>query len=93
MFLTGAAIFAWIPAFWVLPTLILGEAAAAASIGLINSIGNLGGFVGPSVVGYFSSRQLPEWTGVIFLAACYWLSAAFTLRICLPLPKKARPDV
>jgi MFS transporter, ACS family, tartrate transporter len=93
MFLTGAAIFAWVPAFWVLPTLILGEAAAAASIGLINSIGNLGGFVGPSVVGYFSSRQLPEWTGVIFLAACYWLSAAFTLRICLPLPKKARPDV
>lgn len=87
MFLTGAAIFAWIPAYWVLPTLMMGESAAAASIGLINSIGNLGGFVGPSVVGYFSSRHLPEWTGVIFLAVCYWLSAALTLMVRLPLQK------
>ena len=87
MCLTGAAIFAWVPAFWVLPTLLMGESAAAASIGLINSIGNLGGFVGPSVVGYFSSRQLPEWTGVIFLAVCYWLSAALTLMVRLPLQK------
>jgi len=87
MVLTGAAIFAWTPAYWVLPTLMMGESAAAASIGLINSIGNLGGFVGPSVVGYFSSRHLPEWTGVIFLAVCYWLSAALTLMVRLPLQK------
>jgi len=87
MCLTGAAMFAYIPAFWVLPTLMLGESAAAASVGLINSIGNLGGFVGPSVVGYLSSRQVPESTGVMFLAVCYWLSAALTLSVRLPHSK------
>jgi ACS family tartrate transporter-like MFS transporter len=54
---TGAMLFAWSPSFWVLPTLTLGESAAAASFGLINSVGNLGGFVGPSVVGYLLSRN------------------------------------
>ena len=39
---------AYMPAFWALPSLILTESAAAGSIGLINSVGNLGGFVGPS---------------------------------------------
>jgi len=33
--------------FWAVPTAFLTESAAAASIGLINSLGNLGGFVGP----------------------------------------------
>jgi ACS family tartrate transporter-like MFS transporter len=40
------------PAFWSLPNLFLVEAAAAGSIGLINSVGNLGGFLGPTVMGY-----------------------------------------
>ena len=42
---------AYMPAFWALPSLLLTEAAAAGSIGLINSVGNLGGFVGPSLLG------------------------------------------
>jgi ACS family tartrate transporter-like MFS transporter len=41
----------YMPAFWSLPNLFLVEAAAAGSIGLINSFGNLGGFVGPKVMG------------------------------------------
>ena len=43
---------AYLPAFWALPSLFLTESAAAASIGLINSFGNLGGWVGPSVLGF-----------------------------------------
>ncbi|HRQ90238.1 MAG TPA: MFS transporter, partial [Bacteroidia bacterium] len=41
----------YMPAFWSLPNLFLVEAAAAGSIGLINSFGNLGGFLGPTVMG------------------------------------------
>ncbi len=41
----------YLPAFWSLPSLFLAEAAAAGSIGLINSVGNLGGFLGSYVVG------------------------------------------
>jgi ACS family tartrate transporter-like MFS transporter len=40
------------PPFWSLPTSFLRGAGAAAGIGLINSVGNLGGFVGPYVMGW-----------------------------------------
>ncbi|MBI3880153.1 MAG: MFS transporter [Verrucomicrobia bacterium] len=42
---------AYLPAFWALPNLFLSSAAAAGSIGLINSVGNLGGFLGPWMMG------------------------------------------
>jgi ACS family tartrate transporter-like MFS transporter len=40
-----------LPGFWSLPTAFLAGTAAAASIGAINCIGNIGGFVGPYLVG------------------------------------------
>src|SRR6266481_729182 len=43
----GGAFYGFQPCFWAVPTLFLSESAAAASIGLINAVGNLGGFVGP----------------------------------------------
>jgi ACS family tartrate transporter-like MFS transporter len=45
------------PSLWALPTTFLSTTAAAASIGLINSFGNLGGFAGPYLIGFFSSRN------------------------------------
>ena len=44
--------FAALPTFWSLPTALLTGTAAAAGIALINAIGNLGGFVGPYLVGW-----------------------------------------
>jgi len=41
--------------FWSLPTMYLTGAVAAVAIGFINSIGNLGGFVGPYIVGYIKT--------------------------------------
>ncbi|GAA5172142.1 MULTISPECIES: MFS transporter [Amycolatopsis] len=43
------------PAFWTLPSAFLAGAAAAGAIGVINSIGNLSGFIGPYWVGWMSS--------------------------------------
>jgi ACS family tartrate transporter-like MFS transporter len=40
------------PPFWALPTAFRRGAGAAAGIGLINSVGNLGGFVGPYLMGW-----------------------------------------
>jgi ACS family tartrate transporter-like MFS transporter len=57
-------------AFWALPGLFLTEAAAAGSIGLINSIGNLGGFLGPNVMG-----TVQQMTGS-FVGALYYLSGS-----------------
>jgi ACS family tartrate transporter-like MFS transporter len=45
--LVGGAYYTLHPAFWSVPTEFLSASAAAASIGLINSVGNLGGFFGP----------------------------------------------
>ncbi|HET6499919.1 MAG TPA: MFS transporter [Amycolatopsis sp.] len=43
------------PCFWALPSAFLSGAAAAAAIGVINSIGNVSGFLGPYWVGWMSS--------------------------------------
>ena len=47
----GFGIFGALPVFWTLPTAFLSGAAAAGGIAIINSIGNLAGFVGPYVMG------------------------------------------
>ncbi len=71
---TAAGIKAYQPAFWSLPSLFLTGAAAAGSIGLINSIGNLGGFLGPTVLG-----TVQEYSGS-FVGGIYYL--CFSMAIC-----------
>lgn len=58
------------PGFWPLPNLLFGKTEAAASIGLINSFGNLGGFIGPYVIGYISDRDGRFEPALLFLAVC-----------------------
>jgi MFS transporter, ACS family, tartrate transporter len=66
--IAGAGMYSYLPGFWALPTSFLTGTAAAASIGLINSIGNLGGFAGPYIVGYLSQATHSFLGGVIYLA-------------------------
>jgi len=66
---------AYLPAFWALPSLFLTESAAAASIGLINSCGNLGGWVGPSVLGVVKQATGSYRYGLWFLSGSVILSA------------------
>jgi D-galactonate transporter len=42
-----------LPVFWSLPTAFLSGAAAAGGIALINSVANIGGFLGPMILGQF----------------------------------------
>jgi ACS family tartrate transporter-like MFS transporter len=62
----AACVYSYQPCFWSLPTK-LGESAAAASIGLINSLGNLGGFAGPFIVGYLVTRTGSFTSGFAYL--------------------------
>src|SRR3984893_2867465 len=76
------------PAFWPLPSTFLSGTAAAGGIALINSIGNLGGFVGPYAVGWIKDSTGSYEMGLYFLAACALASAiiAFlTLRHTQPV--------
>jgi ACS family tartrate transporter-like MFS transporter len=81
---------AYLPVFWTLPNLFLTEAAAAGSIGLINSIGNLGGFMGPSILGKIEAVTGSFVGGIHFLWISMALSATilFSLRLGGKAPKR-----
>ena len=66
------------PCFWPMPSLFLTGAAAAGGIALINSIGNLGGYVGPFIVGWIKQSTGSFEMGVYFLAGCAFTSAVIT---------------
>jgi D-galactonate transporter len=61
-------IFGSLPVFWTLPTAFLSGAAAAGGIAIINSIGNLAGFVGPSVMGMIKDSTGSFTNGLLVLA-------------------------
>ncbi len=72
--LVGFTFQAYLPVFWSIPSGFLGKSAAATAVGLINSFGNLGGFVGPYIFGYLRTHTgnydagLWVLTGFMFLA-------------------------
>lgn len=79
--LVGASYFAFHPCFWAVPTAFLSESAAAASIGLINSVGNLGGFFGPMIMGYLVSRTHSFTAGLLYLVGSLCLSGVLMLTV------------
>ena len=78
----------YMPAFWSFPNLFLTGSAAAGSIGMINSIGNLGGWLGPTIMG-----SVQKWTGS-FVGGLYYLSfsmlVAATIIFALGIGAKPR---
>ena len=62
---------ATLPPFWALTTTFLRGAAAAGGIALINSVGNLGGFVGPTIMGVMKDKTGSEASGLVLLGVCY----------------------
>ena len=77
----GAGLYSFMPAFWSLPAMFLTEAAAAACIGMINSIGNLGGFAGPYIVGYVNKTTGSFHGGIIYLSASAFAAALLVLAV------------
>jgi MFS family permease len=69
------------PAFWALPTAMLSGTAAAGGIALINALGNLGGFVGPSVFGLVKGATGGDTLALLALALGPVLSAALVLAL------------
>ncbi|HMN70765.1 MAG TPA: MFS transporter [Rhodoblastus sp.] len=67
------------PPLWSMPTLFLSGPAAAAGIATINSIGNLGGFFGPAMIGWIKDRTGSFAGGLWFVAGMLVLSAVLTL--------------
>jgi hypothetical protein len=65
--------------FWAIPPAFLGGVAAAAGIALINSVGNLAGFVSPYLVGWIKDMTHSTDIGLYCVAASLIVAAAIVL--------------
>ena len=87
--LAFAGLKAYLPAFWSLPHLFLGGSAAAGSIGLINSIGNLvGGSLGPAALGRLAHTTASYSGGLAVLLASTLVGLAL---LCVLARRPLRP--
>ena len=72
--------------FWAMPTALLRGSAAAGGIALVNSVGNVGGFAGPYLMGWIREASSGFSAGLLTLAAILVAGAA----IAISLPHKER---
>lgn len=77
------------PPLWSMPTMFLSGSSAAAGIATINSIGNLGGFAGPAIIGWIKDETGSFAGGLYFVAACLVLSACLILLLSRSQKKAA----
>jgi len=80
---------AYQPAFWTMPNLFLASSAAAGSIGLINSVGNLGGFLGPYLLGKVETVTGSYVGGIYYLCGSMLVSATILFFLGLGHREKA----
>ncbi|WP_321930529.1 MULTISPECIES: MFS transporter [Paraburkholderia] len=88
--LSLAGLYAFKSPFWALPTLFLTRSTAAVSIAVINSVGNLGGFVGPFAIGYLKGSGKSATPGLLFLSAL--LVASFLMTIFIRVNERRTVD-
>jgi|SRR5579872_4069892 len=67
--------------FWTIPTRFLTAMAAAGGIAFINSIGTLGGFIGPSIMGWFKDRTGSFSTGLLAVSGFLLLATIFSISL------------
>jgi ACS family tartrate transporter-like MFS transporter len=79
-------LYSFTPPFWSLPTAFLRGDGAAAGIGLINAVGNLGGFIGPYPMG-----GLKDWSGS-FTTGLFVLAGTALCSGVLVMTVRTRPE-
>jgi ACS family tartrate transporter-like MFS transporter len=87
LLLGSGFLYGFYPVFWAMPTMMLSESAAAAAFALINSIGQLGGFVGPPGIGFLNDRTHSLTASFGFIALIYIAAGSLIvqLRVSDPL--------
>ena len=79
--IAAIGIFSFLPSFWTIPTEFLSGESSASSIGLINATGNLGGIIGPIMVGFLASATGSFLSGVFAMAIFSLVGGLVTLTI------------
>jgi MFS family permease len=81
LIIAALGIYSAFPSFWPIPQTILAGEARAVAVGWINSIGNLGGFVGPYIFGYLKDLTGSYMAGAFFLASTALLSGILLISL------------
>jgi ACS family tartrate transporter-like MFS transporter len=89
LLLGSGFLYAFYPVFWSMPTMMLSESAAAATFGLINSVGQLGGFAGSYAIGFLNDRTHSLTASFGFIALVYVAAGSLILSVRLPNPRDA----
>jgi D-galactonate transporter len=79
--IAAAGILSYSPIMWMVPTAFLGGATAAAAIGAINSLINLGGFAAPYLIGWTRDTFASSASAIVIVAGGLVLSAVVVLRL------------
>jgi nitrate/nitrite transporter NarK len=83
--------------FWAMPSEFLTGFSAASGIAFINSAGNLGGFFGPSIVGFITQKTGTLYGGLAFAGVSMLVAATLVMllpkaaSVRVPLGAKANP--
>ena len=85
-----AGIYAAVGPFWTLPPAFLRGAAAAAGIAWINSVGNLGGFLGPYTLGRLADTSGGVGTGLVVLAGVAVIAMLLGIAVSRAVQRSAR---
>lgn len=86
--LSAIGVYGGMGVWWSMPTTFLSGAAAAGAIGLINSSGNVGGWVGPYMLGFINQHTGDFHIGYYIMGACMFLAALLILTLPKELEKK-----
>ena len=87
-FLILAAIGVYAPfgPFWAIPSALLPSAVIGSAMGIINAVGNLGGFAGPYVVGFIRGRAHGGFAGLATLSGSLLIAVVIFLRLGVDQP-------
>lgn len=80
----------FLPLFWTFPPMFISESELGYTMGLINGLGNLGGFFGPFIVGYFMTLTGSTNAGLVFCSASWVLCGVIVLFLKIGRVRKAK---
>jgi D-galactonate transporter len=86
--LAAAGVCTTVSMFWTLPGAFLAGAAAAAGIAFVNSVGNISGFVAPSMVGWIKDHTGSASPALLVIAACIAIASLLVFRVPARLVNK-----
>jgi MFS transporter, ACS family, tartrate transporter len=90
LILGSGFLYAYYPVFWSMPTMMLSKTAAAATFGLMNSIGQLGGLFGPWLIGVLNDRTHSLAASLAFIAFAYVVAGTLILGVKIQEPGAVR---